>query len=113
MFRFDPANPTQFTVLHHFATAPGDQDGATPSGAAVSDGHGNYYGATNIGVIYKWDGATIMSVHVFEPLKPDRTNFGGANPYGSPVFGADRMLYGIHLRRKKRPRDSVLAGPRE
>ena len=107
LFRFDPANPTQFTVLHHFATAPGDQDGATPSGAAVSDGHGNYYGATNIGVIYKWDGATIMSVHVFEPLKPDRTNFGGANPYGSPVFGADRMLYGMTIYGGKNGRGTV------
>jgi uncharacterized repeat protein (TIGR03803 family) len=68
LFRFDPANLTQFTVLHHFATAAGDQDGATPSGAAVSDGHGNYYGATNIGVIYKWDGAAITPVHVFVPI---------------------------------------------
>ena len=107
LFRFNPANTTQFTVLHHFATAAGDQDGATPSGAVVPDGRGNYYGATNIGVIYTWDGAAITPVHVFEPLKPDRTNFGGANPYGSPVFGADGKLYGMTIYGGKNGRGTV------
>jgi uncharacterized repeat protein (TIGR03803 family) len=107
LFRLDPANSTQFTILHHFATAAGDQDGATPSGAAVPDGHGNYYGATNIGVIYKWDGTRITPVHVFEPIKPDRTNFGGANPYGSPVFGADAKLYGMTIYGGKNGRGTV------
>jgi uncharacterized repeat protein (TIGR03803 family) len=107
LFRFDPANPTEFTVLHHFATAAGDQDGATPSGAAVSDGHGNYYGATNIGVIYKWDGAAITPVHVFNSLNQDRTNFGGANPYGSPIFGVDGKLYGMTIYGGKNGRGTV------
>ena len=61
----------------------------------MSDGHGNYYGATDSGVIYKWDGLSVAPVHVFEPLKPDQKNFGGANPYGRPIFGTDGKLYGI------------------
>jgi uncharacterized repeat protein (TIGR03803 family) len=94
LFRLDPADPTTFTTLHNFGTSAGYGDGATPSGAPVSDGHGSYYGATNSGVIYKWDGSSLSTVHAFEPLKPDRTNVEGANPYGSPIFGADGKLYG-------------------
>jgi len=95
LFQLDPADPATFTTLHNFGTNEHYLDGATPSGAPVSDGHGNYYGATNFGVIYKWDGSTVTTVHAFAPLKPDRTNFDGANPYGSPVFGADGKLYGM------------------
>jgi uncharacterized repeat protein (TIGR03803 family) len=116
LFRFNPANQTQFTVLHHFATAAGDQDGATPSGAVVPDGRGNYYGATNIGVIYKWDGAAIMPVHVFEPLKPDRTNFGGGSISRAAVSSlpryAGRRPAASRTSACPRPRDSGLPSHR-
>jgi uncharacterized repeat protein (TIGR03803 family) len=95
LFRLDPADLATFTTLHNFGTGEHYLDGASPSGAPVSDGQGNYYGTTNSGVIYKWDGSSITTVHAFMPLKPDRTNVGGANPYGSPVFGADGKLYGM------------------
>ena len=94
LFRFDAADPITFHTLHNFGTSPGFSDGATPMGAVASDGHGNYYGATKSGVIYKWDGSSVTTVHVFEPLPP-YINVGGGNPYGSPVFGADSKLYGI------------------
>jgi uncharacterized repeat protein (TIGR03803 family) len=97
LFRFNPADPTTFTTLHNFATSVHQLDGANPLGAAVPDGHGNFYGATHSGVIYKWDGSSVTPVHVFAPLNPDRTNFGGSTPYGSPVFGADGKLYGTTI----------------
>jgi uncharacterized repeat protein (TIGR03803 family) len=97
LFRLDPADAATFTTLHSFGTCQHYLDGLSPSGAPVSDGHGNYYGATNSGVIYKWDGNCITAVHAFVPLNPDRTNVEGANPYGSPVFGADGKLYGMTI----------------
>jgi uncharacterized repeat protein (TIGR03803 family) len=90
LFRFNPAAPTTFTTLHNFGTSDHQLDGANPLGAAVSDGHGNFYGATHSGVIYKWDGSSVTPVHVFGPQNPA----DGSTPYGSPVFGADGKLYG-------------------
>jgi uncharacterized repeat protein (TIGR03803 family) len=65
LFRFDPADRTTFTTLHNFATSEHQLDGANPSGTVVSDGHGNFYGATHSGVIYEWDGSSVTTVHVF------------------------------------------------
>jgi uncharacterized repeat protein (TIGR03803 family) len=111
LFRIDPSPANTFKILHNFGSQPGFSDGSTPSGAAVSDGRGNYYGATdqggtyNAGVIYKWDShnLSMRTVHVFgsippfDPNHPNklRTNVGGAVPYGSPVFGIDGNLYGM------------------
>jgi uncharacterized repeat protein (TIGR03803 family) len=97
LFRLDPAQPTTFTTLHNFGTSEHQLDGVNPLGAAVPDGHGNFYGATHSGVIYKWDGSSVTTVHVFEPLNSDRTNCGGSTPYGSPVFGGDGKLYGATI----------------
>jgi uncharacterized repeat protein (TIGR03803 family) len=83
LFRFDPASRT-FTVLHNFGTGGDQLAGAHPLGAAVPDGHGNLYGATHSGVIYKWDGSSIAIVYGFK----------GVSLYGSPIFGADGKLYG-------------------
>ena len=83
LFRFDPASRT-FTVLHNFGTGGDQLAGAHPLGAAVPDGHGNLYGATHSGVIYKWDGSSIAIVYGFK----------GVSLYGSPIFGADSKLYG-------------------
>ena len=95
LFRIDPVDPFTFNPLYNFGSQPRFSDGAIPTGAAVSDGHGNYYGATKsggtneAGVIYKWDGSSIRAVHAFKPPKD------GGNPYGSPVFGVDGKLYGM------------------
>jgi uncharacterized repeat protein (TIGR03803 family) len=95
LFRIAPFDPTTFLILYNFGSSARFLDGSTPSGAAVSDGQGNYYGATDSGgtngsgVIYKWDGSSIRTVHAFKPPQD------GGNPYGSPVFGVDGKLYGM------------------
>jgi uncharacterized repeat protein (TIGR03803 family) len=83
LFRFDPARNT-FTALHSFGTDGDQLAGAHPLGAPVPDGHGNLYGATHSGEIYKWDGSSIAIVYGFK----------GVSLYGSPIFGADGKLYG-------------------
>jgi uncharacterized repeat protein (TIGR03803 family) len=107
LFRFKPGDNTTFTVLHHFGTSEHQSDGANPLGGVASDGHGAYYGATHSGVIYRWDGSSVTPVHAFDPLKSDRTNFGGSTPYGSPVFGADGKLYGSTFYGGKNGRGTV------
>ena len=87
-----------FHTLHNFGTYPRYADGANPSGSPTPDGHGNFYGATNSGVLYKWDGTAISTLHIMDDLNrtvTPATNHDGANPYGSPVFGPDGLLYGI------------------
>ncbi len=107
LFRFRPGDSTTFTVLHHFGTAEHQSDGANPLGGVASDGYGAFYGATHSGVIYRWDGSSVTPVHAFEPLKADRTNFGGSTPYGSPVFGPGGRLYGATFYGGKNGRGTV------
>lgn len=90
LFRLKPGDKTSFTVLHDFGTSEHQLDGVNPWGGVVAGSQGNLYGATHSGVIYRWDGASVTPLHVFDPLKPA----DGSTPYGSPVFGADHRLYG-------------------
>jgi len=86
-------SPT-LSILHAFSgSAP---NGANPYASLVTDGKGNFYGATvgggdgNCGTIFKIDAAkNFTRLYSFSAALED-----GSNPYGALVWGDDGALYG-------------------
>ncbi len=79
------------SVLHDFGSA--QDDGTHPSGRIVLATDGRVYGTTergaspDLGSIYRFDGATLEIVQIFEPES-------GVYPFGGLTQAADGGLYG-------------------
>ncbi len=89
LFALDPSGNE--TILHTFT---GHADGAAPFGGLVQDPSGNLYGtasqggASNSGVVFKWDSAGNFSVlHSFSGLD-------GSGPQGDLLRDSRGNLYG-------------------
>ena len=94
MYRIAPDG--SFYKEHDFGTAPASL--VNPIGGLVPDGVSGFIGSTtqNNGSVYRWsafDG--VVPLYTFRGRAADGTNYGGLNPYSTPVVGTDGALYGM------------------
>ncbi len=85
------------TVLYNFCIDDVCSDGAQPRGGLTVDSAGNYYGVTqfggasNAGVIFKWDGSQVRVLHSFCA----RANCAdGEQPFSGVTLDAAGNLFG-------------------
>jgi uncharacterized repeat protein (TIGR03803 family) len=103
----------QLTTIHTFCSQPNCKDGATPLGALVEGGDGNFYGTTSdvslsgqLGTIFKMTPTgTLTTLHTFTGLSGT-----GAIPTGALTLNKDGNFYGTTSEGGGQNCDSALGG---
>ena len=94
-------SPTaQAQTLQTVLTFNGHSDGAYSSSGLVHDAHGNFYGTTQAGGVFNFNGGTVFRIDhlghetVLHSFCAEANCADGSKPYGGVILDSSGNLYG-------------------
>ncbi len=93
LFRYDPSGDQYFKLLDFY----GEDYGESPTGSLTLGPDGTLFGQTNMGGAYSTSGIMFEyfpATNIFEKRFNFREAPLGSQPYSSPIYGNDGMIYG-------------------